>query len=185
MRPAQALLLLIWTFLPSGCHERPRAPVLRDDPVYQNDREGIRFLAPDGWGQTLRGEVPRGKVEKERTLVDYRRPIEGPTPERPASLRVSLVDLPPSTDLAAFLAKRAYSIARWRLAGPVEEATVGTLSGQRYYFLGQSDRGELAREVVAVRRGERVYFFTAVFEPKDTEVRDQLRRVVASVIWKK
>src|SRR5262245_41969592 len=93
-------LFLAWGVFLAGCDSRPRAPVLRDDPVYQNDQEGFRFLAPDGWSQSMRGEVPPGKVDKERSLVEYRRKKGSAG----ASLRVSLADLPTSTDLAAYLA---------------------------------------------------------------------------------
>src|SRR2546423_15656230 len=70
-------LLALCALLLLGCDSKPRAPALMDDPVYQNDREGFRFLVPDGWKQHARAEVPPGKSEKERLLVQYRRPAEG------------------------------------------------------------------------------------------------------------
>jgi hypothetical protein len=176
-----ATLLAACAFLLAGCGSRPRAPVLRDDPVYQNDREGFRFLAPEGWTVSARSEVPPGKAETEHFLVDYR----GRTGARGAAFRVSLADLPASTDLAAYLAGRSFGVAEWKQTAPPEEVAVGSATGVRYHFSGRSGKEEMAREVVAVRRGERVYFFTALYGPKDTAVRDELRRVVESVIWKK
>ena len=79
----------------TGCTPRPSAPALRDDPVYQNDREGFHFLAPEGWQQSVRSDIPPGKVDKERPLVNYQRN----TGVTPASIRVSLADLPASTDI--------------------------------------------------------------------------------------
>ena len=180
MRTAHAALIFLSASVVAGCNTRPRAPALRDDPVYQNDREGFRFLAPEGWRQNTRGDVPPGKAEKERTLVDYR-PTAGPSG---ASLRVSLADLPDSTDLATHLAGPSYGADKWRPAGRPEETAVGSATGTRYSFSGRVSKDEVAKEVVAVRRGGRVYFFTALYAPKDVEVRDQLRRVVSSVVWK-
>jgi hypothetical protein len=180
MRTAQATLLLLSASLLAGCNTRPRAPALRDDPVYQNDREGFRFLAPEGWTQAARTEVPPGKVKAETPLVDYRR-TKG---EGRAALRVSLADLPDSTDLGKYLAGPSYGVDKWAPAGPPEEVSAGSATGTRYAFSGRVGKEEVAKEVVAVRRGGRVYFFAALYAPKDVEVRDQLRRVVSSVVWK-
>ncbi len=85
---ARAVLFVGLVLLFSGCRSRPRAPLLRDDPVYQNDREGFRFLAPEGWTQSSRSEVPPGKITKELSLVDYRRKTG-----KGASFLVTLADL--------------------------------------------------------------------------------------------
>src|SRR5262245_64118678 len=83
---AVGLLLLLL-----GCAPRPRAPALLDEPVYQNEREGFRFLVPEGWKQYARSEAPPGKGERERLLVLYRRLTPGPE----ATLEVTRADLPP------------------------------------------------------------------------------------------
>ncbi|MFO0926212.1 MAG: hypothetical protein U0736_04115 [Gemmataceae bacterium] len=183
MRSARPLLpaLTLSLLVLAGCSERPRAPVLRDDPVYQNDREGFRFLAPEGWEQQMRGELPPTRVTRERTLVDYRR-TSGPTA---ASFRVSAIDLPATADLAAHLSTSpVLNIRKWRATGTPQETKVGSAAGTRYELAGRAEGEEMAQEVVAVRRGERVYLFSSLFPMRDTEVRQQLRQVVASVIWK-
>jgi hypothetical protein len=171
---AGAVLLL------AGCPSRPRAPVLRDDPVYQNDVEGFRFLAPEGWAQSTRADVPPGKATTERPLVEYHRKAGG----KASSFRVSMMDLPPSADLAARLAGASYGASKWAPIAPPEEIAVGSSSGVRHVFTGRVGGEERVKEVVRVRRGERVYFFTGLYTPKDYEARDQLRRVVDSIIWK-
>src|SRR5689334_14831576 len=108
IRTATAPLILVCAALLAGCNSRPRAPALRDDPVYQNDREGFRFLAPEGWTQSARTEVPPGKVKTETPLVDYRR-TKG---EGRAALRVSLADLPESTDLESYLSGPSYGVKK-------------------------------------------------------------------------
>jgi hypothetical protein len=182
MRTAAAILTLAWfLLLAGGCSTRPRAPVLRDDPVYQDDREGFRFLAPTGWSQSTRAEIPPGKHETEVPLVAYRRRA-GPAA---ATFRVSLIDLPTSADLLAHLSAPSYGVDVWKKTAPPEEVKVGSASGVRYVLRGKSGKEEVEKEVVCVRRGERVYFFTSMYLPADTDIRDQLRRVNEDIIWKK
>jgi hypothetical protein len=176
------MLAMGWALLlMGGCDSRPRAPVLSDDPVYQNDREGFRFLVPDGWSQSTRSDVPRGKHEIEMPLVAYNRQDRSSF----TSFRVSLIDLSTSADLAAHVSAPSYGVDKWTSTGRPEEVTIGSVSGVRYSLRGRSGKAEVIKEVVCVRRGERVYFFTSMFPPVETDVRDQLRKVVESTIWKK
>jgi hypothetical protein len=164
----------------AGCGETPQAPPLRDDPVYQNDSEGFRFLAPEGWRQQYRRDVLPGKEDRERMLVEYRATT---SPTAAGSLRVSRVDLPPSADLAAVVSAPSHSVEKWVPAGEPDEMNVGGQKAVRYSFTGRLGKVKLAKEAVTVRRGERVYLFTLLFDPKDNEARDLLRRVIGSVIW--
>lgn len=165
----------------AGCTPKPVAPVISDDPVYSNDREGFRFLMPDGWTQFSRSEVPPGRTEKERTLVAYKRTSGAAD----ALLEVSLVDLPAGADLAKFLGQRSFGVMNWQLKGAPLKITINGETGTRYGLTGRlSEQRELQREVVAFQRGERTYLFTGLFPPKDTAAREQIRTAVASVIWK-
>src|SRR5262249_45571367 len=101
--PALVLLVL------SGCNTRPRAPALVDEPIYQNEREGLRFLVPEGWKQLARADVPPGKVDRERLLVQYRRLLPG----QEATLEVRLADLPTSAALDSLLSAPSYGVDRW------------------------------------------------------------------------
>jgi hypothetical protein len=171
---AAGLLLLL------GCDARPRAPALLDEPVYQDEREGFRFLVPEGWKQYARSEVPPGKVERERLLVLYRRL----TPGQEATLQVTCADLPPATDLAAYLAGPSFGADRWRLKASAEAVVADGVRGLRYAFAGRTGKRDMGREVAAFRRGERVYFFTALFPAADSTAREQVRRAVGSIRWK-
>lgn len=177
----RAVVVFLGAFLFPGCEPRPRAPSLRNDPVFVSEREGFRFLAPDDWSQGIRGEIPPGKADKERPLVEFSRTSGGP----PASLRVSLADLATSTDLTAYLSGPSFSAEKWTAVETPTDTPVGSATGVRYVFKARVGKGDMVKEVVAVRRGERVYFFTALYVAKDNEVREQLRRVVGSVVWKK
>jgi hypothetical protein len=64
----------------AGCQRPPRAPALVNEPVYQDSREGFRFLVPDGSVQEARGEMPPAPVEDERMLVEYRLPATRRSP---------------------------------------------------------------------------------------------------------
>ncbi len=163
----------------AGCG-RPRAPVLEDSPVYQNDREGFRFLVPEGWIMTARADVPPGRAEKERLLVQYRRREGGEV----ATLEVSLADLPAGTDLAAYLEGPAYDVEHWHRRGEAEAVDVGGVPAVRLAFIGRSEGKELAKEVTGFPRGSRTYFFTAVYFPGDASAPEQVRRAVASTIWR-
>src|SRR5438552_12602318 len=104
-----------------GCNGQPQAPVLRNEPVYQNDTEGFRFLTPEGWRQQAKVNLPPGKLDKERLLVQYVRLLSA---EKGASLDVSMADLPATTDLTQYLAGPSGAVKSWRLKPPVESVSI-------------------------------------------------------------
>jgi hypothetical protein len=177
---AALLLAGLVVLLSATWGARPRAPALIDEPVYHNAREGFRFLVPEGWAIHARGEPPPGRVDKERLLVNYQRTGS----EKPAFFEVTLADLPPATDLAAHLAGPSYGSESWRQKTLPETLDVGGVAATRFVATSRVGKDDLTKETVAVRRGERVYFFTAVYTSGDTAVREQLRRTVGSLIWK-
>jgi hypothetical protein len=174
------LFFVLFFVLAFGCDRRPQAPVLRNEPVYENDTEGFRFLTPEGWRLHAKVDVPSGKLDKERLLVQYVRLF----PERGASLDVSMADLPTTTDLANYLAGPSGGVKSWRPKSAVESVQVGGVLAERFLFTGRMDSQEAVKEVVAIRRGARVYFFTAYFAPGDTKAQQQVRRTVESTVWK-
>lgn len=163
-----------------GCGDQPQAPVLRNEPVYENDVEGFRFLAPEGWQQHAKVNAPPGKLEQERLLVQYVRLSS----EKGAALDVSMADLPATTDRAVYLARPSGGVKSWRLKPPVESLHVNGAAAERFTFTGLVAKVDTTKEVVAFRRGERVYFFTAYFATGDDKAREQVRRVVESTLWK-
>jgi hypothetical protein len=164
-----------------GCQPRPKAPALLDEPVYQNDQEGFRFLVPDGWIVAARANVPPGPVTKERLLVEYRRAAAGPR----AMLEVSLVDLPASTNLAEYLAGPSFGVSRWKPLGEPQTLEAGGKSAQRFRFAGQAGKTELAREVTVFQRGGRVYLFAVLSTSGDETAAEQVRRALGGLIWTK
>jgi hypothetical protein len=164
----------------SGCTQRPRAPALQDEPIYQNTREGFRFVAPEGWRQFAKADLPAGPVERERLLVRYMPPLSA----RGSTLEVSLADLPDSTELADYLSGPSLGVKQWKPLGKVETVEVNGKPATRVAFSGRVGKDQLLKEVTAFRRGGRVYFFTALVPKGDNKSRETIRRAVASTTWK-
>jgi hypothetical protein len=174
----RAALLLLPGVLLAGCGG-PRAPALLDSPVYENSREGLKFAVPDGWTQSARGEMPKGRIEQERPLVEYQL-LNG---EKPSMFMVTRVDLPESEDLAAYMVKRQPSKENWRQVGTSEKLEINGAAATRFVFMQTAGADETAREIVVFRRGERCYLFAGTFSANDSKTRSQLRQSLQNVSW--
>lgn len=157
-----------------GCSPAPRAPLLRDEAVYHNRTQGVRFMVPEGWRISAKAELPPGRIEQERLLVEYVRHTAVP-----ATLQLFARDVAPGESVAPHL-----EVGRAFKAPTVETGlTVGGLSAERLVFTpagaGQS------KEVIAIRRGERFFFFTGLFNTEDSQGRAAFRRAVDTVVWEK
>lgn len=175
-----AWIVLLPLLLSAGCASEPRAPVLSDEPVYQNSAEGLRFLAPPGWSQRAKANLPPGKLGKERLLVQYRRLTQALV----ASLEVTACDRETAADLNALLSGPSFGFQQWQPQKPPEPVQAGDLQVQRYVFSVPRDKERLVKEVVVFPRGERVYLFTGLYYASDTAAREQLRAAVESTIWR-
>jgi hypothetical protein len=174
------LRVMLAVVLLCGCRSRPKAPALIDERVFQSD-EGFRFLVPEGWRMTARGNVPPGPLDKERLLVQYRWSSEG----YQALLEVSLADLPSDADLRAYLSGPSFSASRWEPSGDSEPLTISGVDGARSRFTARVNGNPLEKEVTGFRRGERVYFFTLLFAPQDAASPEQVQRAIGQLVWTK
>jgi hypothetical protein len=169
-------LLLIFL---AGCNARPRPPALQQNEAFFHDqREGLRFTPPAGWIQHGRAKPPREDGTHEFLLVKYKRLSE----PKAAFLEVWVKDLPATADLSAYMDERLPA-RTWRRSSRSETVEVGRLPAIREAFSGYYDKDRFVKEVVAVRRGERVYFFTGIFPTSDDQARDQVRQAVESTVW--
>lgn len=181
IQPAQLFLrVLLCAVLLGGCHPKPKAPALLDEPVFQSD-EGFRFLVPESWIMAARATVPPGPLDKERLLVQYRRTIG----DTQATLEVSLADIPEDADLAEYLSGPSFSASRWKPSAAAESLEAGGRTGSRYRFTARVNGAELAKEVTAFRRDGRVYFFTLLYSPQDATAPEQVRRAIGRLVWTK
>jgi hypothetical protein len=171
-RATQTFLALL---LLSGCDHRPHAPALRDEPIYDNSRDGLRFRSPEGWMEVAKSDPTSDTGDKDYLLVRYQN--QPPT----ATFELSRADLPESQDVGALLVSRSHgSSGPWTPVGTPEELDIGGARGARYVFTNQT----MTKETTVVRRRNRVFFFTVVSATDDQSIRQQLRRVVADVKWK-
>jgi hypothetical protein len=76
-------------------------------------------------------------------------------------------------------------IQTWRQTGPAEELRINDEPAVRLTFTGPVAGKSMTREVTAFRRGERVTLFTGMNPAGDSKARDEIRRAVGNVLWKK
>src|SRR5262245_24415035 len=100
LRRASPFAIVCLLFL-SGCTEKPKAPPLVNDTVYQNDKIGLRFLAPEGWSVSSRAELPAQALPKPIILIAYQFNKGGTHSE----LEVLAADLSENAELEKFLAE--------------------------------------------------------------------------------
>jgi hypothetical protein len=162
-----------------GCVERPKAPPLVNDTVYQNDRLGLRFLAPEGWSLVTRAELPTSPLPKPVILVAYHL-TKG---ESHSELEVLAADLVEDADLGAFLIEHRIGAAVWTFKPPPVPVTINGTPARRILLTRNTKTGELHREATAFRREGRTYFFIITFPANDAAARDAARQSVQSVNW--
>lgn len=179
--PTCPRLLALLAVAAGGCSDRPKAPPLTNEAVYQNDKVGVRFLTPDGWTAMSRSDLPPGELSRPVVLVAYLLPRG----DRPAQFELVAADVPDGTDLGKYLAEHPIGPEKWVVKAGPEPTTVGGLAGSRYALGRAAGKDSIRQEVAAVRRGGRVYFFVATFGTSDVEHRDQARKSVESVTWSK
>jgi hypothetical protein len=175
-------LLSALPFLFTGCSERPKAPPLTNDAVYQNDKAGVRFLAPPGWSITSRSDLPPGPLEKPFVLVSY---IQS-SGEKPAEFEVLAADIPENVDLGTYLVEHRVGAGKWTQGPASKPLTVGGSPAMQYSFTPAStSTDELRREATAVRRGGRAFFFLVTCSRRDAEHHGQAVSSIDSVAWLK
>ncbi len=172
-----ASLMILAAVIFAGCQDRPRAPALRDDPVFEDAQSGMRFLAPTGWAETARSAFPDGRADKDTMLVRY----QSPPTEKPATFEVSFIDAPDSADVVAMLSAPSHGASKWTNAEPPEQLKLNSGAATRYHLTDN----KLTKESVVFRRGERLYFFTFIYSNSNATVRDRMHDVVVSVAWSK
>jgi hypothetical protein len=172
-----AMLALLLTA--SACGWKPSAPALTDEPVYRDRREGFRFFVPEGWKQRARGEVPSGKISGERMLVEYK----CLHCSLPATLMVTVSDVPTTTTLSTYLVKNTLTGEKWRLSAPAEDFTLNGEPAARITYVMPAGKEEMVRDIVAFRRGERVYFFKGFYAASDAKSRRALQTAVDTIVW--
>jgi hypothetical protein len=181
-RPTQVIFCLLGLIAAaSGCTERPKAPALVNEPVYQYEKIGLRFLTPESWSITSRATLPPGPLTKPMMLVAYH--LKGN--EHPAALEVLAADLSEETDLGQYLLESRVGQGEWTIKSQAEKIVVNGAEATRYLLSQRAGKNEHLRETTAFRRGGRVYFFIVSFAATDPGSRDTGRKSIESVSWTK
>lgn len=177
LRACRAAVVVLGVTLLAGCGEKPSAPPLQDGPVYQDRREGFRFFVPDGWTQRARGNIPAGKVTGERMLAEYK------CTSTDSVLRVTVADVPLSTPLTEYVSTNTKTGEDWKLGTPAQDFTINGVPAARITYQMKSGKDEIIREIIAFRRGERVYFFRGFYAASDQQSRKAIQKAVDTVVW--
>lgn len=174
------VLLIAAALMLGGCDSGPRAPELVDSPVYQSKSEGFRFRVPDGWTQTASSSLPPGEFEGENFLVRYlvQSPAGGST------LQVlCLTDRDGTVDLAEHNSIPSFGVENWTIEGQAESIEVGDVPARRMQYQGTLGGKTIHKEVLCIRRGERVYSFVGLYFDGDEKAKLAIRRALDSLIW--
>lgn len=184
--PKPALMVLM--LLLAGCNS-PK-------PLVYDDTEGLHFVPPPGWVERARGDaMPPGSSNRrqnlplppldppgqpqERFLVRYDRISTGDH----AWLRISVADLPSATPLKTCLSTRLPERG-WKRESEEENLEVSGFPAARIAFAGRWNDQDYLCETFAVRKGEKVYLFSAAFPVSDDTARQQVRQAVLQSSWK-
>jgi hypothetical protein len=166
---------------------RPGQPLLQqhDEELFTDRQIGLQFEPPAYWSMQSRSvESPRDH-QAERVVVKYKRLNPG-YPLAWFTVRVADVEGDPSP--AELLKTRKPPEEDWTVRKPVEDGlTVAGRPAARVTFGGPFDpdgKGErdFTCEVVAVRRGPRVFYFAGSYTTDDPKGQERIRRAVDSVV---
>jgi hypothetical protein len=181
--------IVVLTFVLAGCHSQKQL-------VYEDD-EGFRFVPPPGWVERARGDaMPAGASRRQQNLPLPPLGVRGRPQERllvrydristshHAWLRITVADLPASTPLKACLST-CVPERGWKRESEEEGLEVGGLPGASIAFVGRSYDQDYLCQTFAVRKGEKVYLFSAAFPTSDNTAREQIRQAVLQASWQK
>ncbi len=163
-----------------GCQDRPRAPALANETVYQNDAVGVAFVTPEGWTLYAKTTLPPGKLDRPIRLTAYGHAAD----KFHAEFELYAAEAPPGSDLLAYLATHKLGPEAWTAVGQPTAETVRGVAATRYVQAGVKADAKMRREIVAFPRGDRQFFLCVTHHVDDTQALDQARKSVESVTWK-
>ena len=177
-RPVAIVFVCVLTALAAvGCDSGPRAPALSDSPVYENRQAGCRFLAPEGWHQSVNSALP-ANLDREFRLVEYT--------TLGASFEVICIDDPSGEheDQHAYHAGPSYGVQSWSSVASPEEAEVNGAPCVRLMYEAEQGGQKTVKQVAVFKRKSRYYSFVALYRAELDKVGQQVNRVVDSTVWR-
>lgn len=173
------IALSVSLLLVAACDSTPRAPELVDSPVYQNKAEGFRFRVPEGWTQSASSNLPPGDFEGENFLVRYlvQSPAGGST------LQVLCFVDNDETNLEEHYRSPSFGVEKWTVTSPTTPVKIGDTSAERITYQGPLRGKPMHKDVLCVRRGNRVYAFVGLYSEGDDKARQAIQRALDSLTW--
>lgn len=165
----------------AGCDSRPRAPALRDSPVFHSREEGFRFLVPEGWTKSAHGVLPSGKLKGEVLFAQFR----VPTSEQEAMLDLLCYSEGTHASPAEYHAGPSHGARQWTETAPPERLEINATPTERLIYSATIGKQPMIKEVIAFRRNQRVYSFIGLFSESDHAAREELRRAMNSIVWER
>ncbi|MFO0848858.1 MAG: hypothetical protein U0871_09935 [Gemmataceae bacterium] len=163
-----------------GCSDRPSAPVLAVEAVYRHDESGLRFLTPDGWAPLARVDLPAGRLDKPTRMVAY---VQAGA-AAPAEIELYAVDLPAEANLVNYLLKeQRIGPEKWQVKSPPADTLVRGVKASRFELRAGAGKTERRRDVVAFRRGGRLFLFLFTGSASATADVETFQRCVNSATW--
>ena len=170
------VVAIAWT---CGCDSPPRAPLLRDTPVYHSQSEGFRFRVPEGWNQSANSVLPAGDLPGDVFLTRY----QMTTAEGGASLQIICRNDVAVDQLETHWSGPAFGVKSWKVDETLKEVKAGPVDGQRIVYSGSMGGKTLMKHVTCLHRNNRLYSFVGLYWQKDAFARQQIERALDSLIW--
>ena len=179
-RPLLAWGLLVGTIAwTCGCDSSPRAPLLRNSPVYHSESEGFRFRVPEGWSQSANSVLPAGDLPGDIFLTRY----QVKTTEGGASMQIICSDAVATEKLEKHWSGPAFGVKTWKLEESLQNVKAGPVAGERIVYSGLLGDKTIMKHVTCLHKNKRLYSFVGLYWQNDVFARQQIERALDSLIW--
>ncbi len=162
-----------------GCDSAPRAPLLRDSPVYHSESEGFRFRVPEGWSQSTNSVLPPGDLPGDTFLTRY----QVKTTEGGASMQIICCNDVATDQLEKHWSGPAFGVKTWKLEEPLANVKAGPVAGERIVYSGLIGNKTIIKHVTCLHKNKRLYSFVGLYRQNDVFARQQIERALDSLIW--
>lgn len=163
----------------SGCDSSPRAPLLRNSPVYHSESEGFRFRVPEGWSQSANTVLPAGDLPGDIFLTRY----QVKTTEGGASLQIICRNDLSAEQLEQHWSGPAFGVTSWKVEEALKNVTAGPVAGERIVYSGLLGGKTIVKHVTCLHKNKRLYSFVGLYWQTDEFARQQIERALDSLIW--
>lgn len=167
---------IAWT---SGCDSSPRAPLLRNSPVYHSESEGFRFRVPEGWSQSANTVLPAGDLPGDIFLTRY----QVKTTEGGASMQIVCRNDVAAEQLEEHWSGPSFGVKTWKVEESLQNVKAGPVPGERIVYSGLLGGKTIMKHVTCLHKNKRLYSFVGLYAQNDEFARQQIERALDSLIW--